>query len=124
MGLPTTPAARVRIVASPSYQRWVLGLWNRRADRLRLRATNPPHKHEFLCIHRYEGPWGSATGNGYYGGLQMDISFQSHWAPRLLRRKGTADRWSPLEQIWVAERALTHVGFGAWPNTARYCGLI
>ena len=26
----------------------------------------------FLCIHRYEGAWNSNTGNGYYGGLQMD----------------------------------------------------
>ncbi|HXH87243.1 MAG TPA: hypothetical protein VNI55_01370, partial [Gaiellaceae bacterium] len=26
----------------------------------------------FLCIHRYEGAWNANTGNGYFGGLQMD----------------------------------------------------
>jgi hypothetical protein len=25
----------------------------------------------FMCIHRYEGAWDAATGNGYYGGLQF-----------------------------------------------------
>jgi len=124
MGLPRTRAERVRVVASASYQRWVLRLWHGRAQRLRLRALNPPHKDEFLCIHRYEGPWTAATGNGYYGGLQMDIPFQAQWGRHLLRRKGTANRWSPIEQIWVAERALHVVGFGAWPNTARSCGLL
>ncbi len=55
----------------------------------------------------------------------MDISFQRHYAPRVLRTKGTADRWSPLEQMWVAERAYrSGRGFYPWPNTARYCGLI
>ena len=42
----------------------------------------------------------------------------------LLARKGTADRWSPLEQMWVAEHAYKTRGFYPWPNTARYCGLI
>jgi hypothetical protein len=43
----------------------------------------------------------------------------------LLRRKGTADHWTPLEQIWVAEHAYrSGRGFYPWPNTARDCGLI
>ena len=43
----------------------------------------------------------------------------------LLRRKGTADKWTPVEQMWVAERAYrAGRGFYPWPNTARYCGLI
>ncbi len=65
------------------------------------------------------------TGNGYYGGLQMDIEFQRMYGADLLRRKGTADRWTPIEQIWVAERAYrSGRGFYPWPNTARSCGLI
>ena len=40
------------------------------------------------------------------------------------RTKGTADHWSPLEQIWTAERAVHTSGFWPWPNTARICGLI
>jgi hypothetical protein len=39
-----------------------------------------------MCIHRYEGSWGAATGNGYYGGLQMDLSFQRSYAPKVLRK--------------------------------------
>jgi hypothetical protein len=54
----------------------------------------------------------------------MDIAFQRSWGAELLRRKGTANRWLPIEQIWVAERAYrSGLGFGPWPNTARYCGL-
>ena len=55
----------------------------------------------------------------------MDLAFQRAYGGRLLRAKGTADRWSPLEQMWVAERAYrSGRGFYPWPNTARYCGLI
>ncbi|CAN5177619.1 hypothetical protein BH18ACT12_BH18ACT12_05510 [soil metagenome] len=99
--------------------------WKKTAERMRWRANNPPHKSQWLCIHRYEGAWTSNTGNGYYGGLQMDVSFQRAYAPGLLRRKGTADRWTALEQMWAAERShRSGRGFYPWPNTARYCGLI
>ena len=55
----------------------------------------------------------------------MDLEFQQTYGARLLRRKGTADHWTPLEQIWTAERAhQSGRGFYPWPNTARYCGLI
>ena len=55
----------------------------------------------------------------------MDMSFQRTYGSVLLRKKGTANRWSALEQIWVAERAYrSGRGFHPWPNTARYCGLI
>jgi hypothetical protein len=103
----------------------VLGVWRRRAVHLRRRAVHPPHRDAFLCIHRYEGSWDAATGNGYYGGLQMDVSFQREYGARLLRRKGTADHWTPLEQIWVAEHAhRSGLGFSPWPNTARTCGVL
>ena len=55
----------------------------------------------------------------------MDIDFQRAYGPELLRRKGTANRWTAVEQMWVAERAYrSGRGFYPWPNTARYCGLI
>jgi hypothetical protein len=99
--------------------------WRQAAVRMRKHAQNPPHRRQWLCIHRFEGAWTSNSGNGYYGGLQMDLSFQRRYAPGLLSRKGTADRWTPLEQMWVAERAhRSGRGFYPWPNTARYCGLI
>jgi hypothetical protein len=99
--------------------------WQRQRARVRARAARPPHLHAWLCIHRYEGRWDANTGNGYHGGLQMDMSFQRTYGLRLLRWKGTADRWTPLEQMWVAERAhRSGRGFHPWPNTARACGLI
>ena len=54
----------------------------------------------------------------------MDVGFQHSYGGWLFTRKGTANHWSPLEQIWVAENALKSRGFWPWPNTARYCGLL
>jgi hypothetical protein len=91
---------------------------------IRWLAAHPPHKRGWLCIHRFEGSW-SDSGDPYWGGLQMDRGFMSSYAPRFLLRKGLANRWTPLEQMWVAERAhRSGRGYGPWPNTARYCGLI
>jgi len=118
-----------RTARSAAYRLWVRNLWQKRATIAERRATNPPHRAGWLCIHRHErNPaqgWSTRTGNGFYGGLQMDLSFQRAYGAHLLRTKGTADRWSPLEQMWVAERAhRSGRGFYPWPNTARYCGLI
>jgi hypothetical protein len=108
-----------------AYRHWVWRLWRDRANRIERLASNPPHKRQWLCIHRGEGPWKANTGNGYYGGLQMDLTFQRSYGPYLLRTKGTANRWTPYEQMWVAERAYrSGRGFYPWPNTARACGLI
>ena len=112
-----------------AYLTWVRQLWKQRAIRAERQAQNPPHRSEWLCIHRYERHpaqgWSTRTGNGYYGGLQMDLTFQRMYGGELLRRKGTADNWTAAEQMWVAERAhRSGRGFYPWPNTARSCGLI
>ena len=83
----------------------------------------PPHKAQWLCIHRYEGSWWD-DGAPYWGGLQMDWSFMSTYGHELLRRKGTANHWTPHEQMWVSERAWRVRGFTPWPTTARLCGLL
>jgi hypothetical protein len=98
--------------------------WRKRAQEARSRAARPQHLTEFLCIHRYEGSWIARTGNGYFGGLQMNMDFMRAYGPELLARKGTADKWTPLEQIWVAERAVPSRGFHPWPQTAHMCGYI
>ena len=41
----------------------------------------------------------------------MDLGFQQDVRPLALRAKGTADHWTPLEQIWTAEKALKEQGF-------------
>lgn len=126
MGVTKTPARHsVYKVSNAKYRRWILKLWQKRAAYARLKARRVPHKAQWLCIHRGEGAWSSHTGNGYYGGLQMDISFQRSYGGYLLRNKGTANHWSPYEQMWVAERAYrSGRGFYPWPNTARACSLI
>lgn len=124
MGVRRTPTAG-RVLAEmsvPDVKRAVL-LWKGRAAAARRAAQRPPHLRAFLCIHRYEGSW-TDGGAPYYGGLQMDLTFQETYAPGLVRTKGTADHWTPLEQIWTAEKALRSRGFYPWPNTARSCGLL
>jgi hypothetical protein len=124
MGLRKTHATKVRHVRSPRYRRWVRDIWRQRAGWHRRKASRPPHRRAWTCIQRYEGRWNDPNPP-YYGGLQMDISFQRAYGGDLLRRKGTADRWTPVEQMWVAERALrAGRGFFPWPNTARHCGLL
>lgn len=125
MGRTRTPSAgSARRSRARAYRKWVFDLWRGRAARARRQASNPPHERHWQCIHRYEGAWNDA-GAPYYGGLQMDISFQRSYGGELLRRKGTADNWTPLEQMWVAERARrSGLGFSPWPNTGRMCGLL
>jgi hypothetical protein len=98
--------------------------WRRRAARVWRRAHRPPHKAAWLCIQRHEGAWTDPNGP-YWGGLQMDLSFQRAYGRGLLGRKGTANRWTPLEQMWTAERAhRSSRGFSPWPKTAGSCGLL
>ena len=82
----------------------------------------------FLCIYAGENAgygWAVNTGNGYYGGLQMDREFQKTYGREFYDRLGTADRWPRSVQIAVAIRAyLSGRGFYPWPTTARACGLI
>ena len=110
-------------LAAPLASPRALHYWNRQARRMLRAAKNPPHKAQWLCIHRFEGSW-SDSGDPYWGGLQMDRGFMSTYAPGVLLRRGWANRWSALEQMWVAERAFRTRGFYPWPNTARYCGLL
>jgi hypothetical protein len=127
---PRTPTNySERTTRSHAYRTWIRNVWRLRAEQAERRAKHPPHRRQWQCIHRYERHprqgWRTRTGNGFYGGLQMNIAFQREYGSHLLRRKGTADRWSPIEQMWVAERAhRSGRGFHPWPNTARSCGLI
>lgn len=101
-----------------------LRFWRGHARAAARLAARPPHRRAWLCIHHYEGSWHD-SGDPYWGGLQMDRGFMHSYAARDLLRRGLANSWSPLEQMWVAERAYrSGRGYCPWPNTARYCGLI
>jgi hypothetical protein len=124
MGVALTPGTERSLTTMDASQiKRAAGLWRTRSDQTYRRAQRPPHLRQFLCIHRYEGSWRD-TGDPYWGGLQMDLGFQRAYGSYLFRKKGTADKWSPLEQIWAAEKALRSRGFYPWPNTARSCGLL
>jgi hypothetical protein len=130
MRIPRTRVYRAAERSNDSAQRLlILNAWKEKAAKRRRQAWNPPRLRAWLCIHRHERHprqgWATATGNGFFGGLQMNLGFQRTYGHDLLRKKGTANRWTALEQIWVAERAYrSGRGFYPWPNTARYCGLI
>jgi len=107
-------------------------LWQSREAAAALRVASHSHPalpdrllSAFGCIHSYEGAWSSNTGNGYYGGLQMDVGFQRLYGAEFLRRWGTADNWPAWAQLEAAVAAYrAGRGFWPWPNSARLCGLI
>jgi hypothetical protein len=76
------------------------------------------------CVREHEGAWNSNTGNGYYGGFQADLSFQSSYNAGAYAIYGTADRWPIIEQIEMAYNGHAARGWSPWPTTARICGLI
>jgi hypothetical protein len=99
-------------------------LWKRRAARVRDQAKRPPYRSAWLCIHRHEGSWKDPRAP-YWGGLQMSRQFQRAFGRYLLGLKGTANKWTPEEQMWTAVHAhRSGLGFHPWPNTARACGLL
>ena len=125
--LPVPPPPRLGwhrkvLRAQLTRQARVLGRYRAQARRpLRIRLERYS---AWVCIHRHEGAWND-SGDPYWGGLQMDRGFMRTYAPSFLLRKGLANRWTPLEQMWVAERAhRSGRGYGPWPNTARNCGLL
>jgi hypothetical protein len=121
-GRPPANSSRTLATRSLTQLHQLARRWRHRAHRAWWHAKHPPYLGAWLCIHRYEGSWAD-DGSPYWGGLQMDLSFQRTYGGWLLRHKGTADHWSPLEQIWVAVRASHSRGFSPWPGTARDCGV-
>lgn len=98
--------------------------WKKQLAKLTTPVFYIPHYDAWMCIHKFEGSW-TDHGAPYYGGLQMDWDFMHTYGLKFFRRYGTADHWSPLIQMYVAERAYSAGrGFYPWPNTARMCGLI
>ena len=89
--VPAGRAARLREAA-----RWhAIGDWlASRTEKLRPAsgrcASACGYYEEFMCIASHESGrrWDVSTGNGYYGGLQMDRTFQRTYAPGALPHQG------------------------------------
>jgi hypothetical protein len=82
-----------------------------------------PLERNFLCIHGGEGSWTDPNAP-FYGGLQMDDSFQKTYGRPFYDAWGSADHWPASVQIAVAIHAYLSRGYWPWPNTARACGLL
>ncbi len=105
------------------YLQWMNLRWRARAHHyLAVRSRRFP---ALLCIHHYEGSWVAYSPAGYYGGFQMSASFMRHWGADKLNKYGGRDAryWSAADQLAVASRAVSHLGYSPWPNTAAACGL-
>ncbi len=111
---PGHPSRSFASVHGPS-GRAILRVWQKRSAAAALAVSLHAERHAkvpawlaqaFTCIHRYEASWNANTGNGYYGGLQMDMPFQSRYGPAYLNRYGTADRWPVWAQLEAAARRI------------------
>lgn len=140
-GAPRTKPSKAKY-PSCEYARWVAEVWIERAhdESLQVKDMIEDKKRElqslvaersdgaltndWICIHNYEADWSANTGNGYYGGLQMDMDFQRAYGGEFLERWGTANNWPVWAQVTAANRAKATRGYGPWPNTARACGLL
>lgn len=135
---PPAVTTTVTVPVEKTYQGKRLRWWSQRAVRNRrvinkqrrsltasAKQTPPWGNHwlerAFACIHAHEGAWNDPRAP-YWGGLQMDSSFQATYGAEFVRAFGTADRWPASVQIAVAIRAWLSRGFGPWP-TRRFCGL-
>lgn len=106
------------------YLQWLYKHFKKKANHLAaVKARRFPR---LRCIHRLEGSWTAYNPAGYYGGFQMDWSFMRTWGPDKLKKYGGRDAraWDPRDQMAVASRAVSQIGYGPWPNTARACGLL
>ena len=74
-----------------------------------------------LAVCESTSNWHANTGNGYYGGVQMDLTFwRRYGGTAFAARPDLASRES---QVVVAERGLAVQGWAAWPACSRRLGL-
>jgi hypothetical protein len=121
-GHPPRHASRTHASSTPQAARHLAQVWHQRAIAALDVAKHPPKLRAWYCIHHYEGSWTDPNAP-YWGGLQMDYEFQSAYGAWLLKHEGTADNWTPLEQIWTGVRAWRVRGFEPWSSSAHACGV-
>ncbi|WP_086721672.1 transglycosylase family protein [Streptomyces angustmyceticus] len=69
------------------------------------------------CACESSGRWHINSGNGYHGGLQIDLpTWRAYGGSRYAPRADLATR---SQQIAVGERIARDRGLSAWPNCAR-----
>jgi hypothetical protein len=106
----------------------ILDKWDHRlAHYRRAYARREPVLENLLCIHSYEGSWDavSDTVPTYYGGMQMDATFEAAYGADVLAYRGGAhaNLWPKHDQLMVAYRGYKVRGYTPWPTAAAACGL-
>ncbi|CAM3713773.1 transglycosylase family protein [Smaragdicoccus niigatensis] len=73
-----------------------------------------PHNWDGVAQCEAGGNWAINTGNGYYGGLQFDLStWNAYGGGQYAERPDLASRNA---QIAIAEKVFAAQGAGAWPT--------
>jgi hypothetical protein len=78
----------------------------------------PPSRWDRVAWCESRDNWSADTGNGYYGGLQMTLTFWASWGG--LEYAARPDLASRTQQIAVAMRAAAVEGMSPWPVCGRY----
>jgi hypothetical protein len=107
----------------------ILDKWDHRLNHYRAAyARRQPVLDNLHCIHTYEGAWDavSDTVPTYYGGLQMDATFEATYGADVLAYRGGVDAnlWPKHDQLMVAYRGYKVRGYTPWPTAAAACGLL
>ena len=114
--IPTTATTAPSTRAKPSGRKRAAGGGND--------ASAPAHSRMWNALAECEssGDWAINTGNGLYGGLQLDRRTWLHYggpAYAPLPHKATRE-----EQIRIAEKVRADQGFSPWSSCARKLGLL
>jgi Transglycosylase-like domain len=112
---PTTSAPPAPASTAPSTAT------SRPADSSPATAAPPPvssaHDWDAVAACESGGNWSINTGNGYYGGLQFNLStWAAYGGAAYAARPDLASR---EQQIAVAEKVLAKQGAGAWPTCGK-----
>ena len=101
----------------------VLKQWRRRAIRAG-EGAQPAARAPLALPPAARGPWRDAH-DPYWGGLSDGPTLSCSTTPRAISsRRGWANTWSPVEQMWVAEQAHRAGGASTLAQHRPVCGLL
>jgi hypothetical protein len=91
-------------------------------------SSRPPHYRMWMCVHHQEHTAWNDPNPPYLGGLQLGTGwFVPHYLSRVPHPPGLPHQWSPLQQMWFAERAYRYERYshswlwGQWPPSRGVC---
>jgi hypothetical protein len=126
LGIILQPKRRERYTVDVPTLEAMGARWHRRSHHYKLRLIRrAPVYAALACIHSYEGSWTAYSPAGpYYGGYQMDPSFETTYGPDYVELWGDASSWPAAMQTAAAYKATRTVGYTPWPSSAAACGLL